>query len=131
MIAHARRSAPLECCGLLVGTPERIDESVATRNVASHPSRYRIDPEAHIELNRRLRGTGRAVVGAYHSHPSSAAEPSARDVDEAYYPEFVYVIVSLADPDAPRVGAYRIIRGSVSVVALEPHRGAERAGGGT
>jgi [CysO sulfur-carrier protein]-S-L-cysteine hydrolase len=60
------------------------------------------------------------VIGAYHSHPSSAAEPSARDIDEAHYPEFIHVIVSLADPDAPRVGAYRIIRGSVSVVALEP-----------
>ena len=83
ILQHARAERPLECCGLLVGTPERIDETVATANVDPHPSRFRVDPEAHIDLNRRLRGTGRTVIGAYHSHPSTSAEPSSRDVDEA------------------------------------------------
>ena len=34
----------------------------------------------------RLRGTGREVVGVYHSHPHSAAVPSPTDCREAYYP---------------------------------------------
>jgi proteasome lid subunit RPN8/RPN11 len=122
IVAHARSAAPLECCGLLVGTPRRVDRCVATRNVDESRSRFRVDPEAHIELNRRLRGTGKSVVGAYHSHPSTSAEPSPADVREAHYPEFVHVIVSLADPERPRLGAYRIIRGDVAVVALESDR---------
>jgi proteasome lid subunit RPN8/RPN11 len=105
--AHARREAPNECCGLLVGAGDLIDEAVATRNLLTHPSRYQIDPEEHIGLNRRLRGTARAVVGAYHSHPRTEAIPSPRDIAEAHYPEFVWLIVSLAG-DRPQFGAYRI-----------------------
>jgi proteasome lid subunit RPN8/RPN11 len=119
IVAHAREAAPLECCGLLVGSPERIDESVPTRNVDPIPSRFRVDPEAHIELNRRLRRTGVAVVGAYHSHPFTGAEPSPSDIEEAHYPEFIYVIVSLVDPATPRVRAYRLVRGRVSPITLE------------
>src|SRR5690242_13556555 len=89
LIAHARREAPNECCGLLIGSPSRIDESIAARNVAASPSRFLIDPSEHIAINRRLRGSSREVVGTYHSHPHSPAEPSPTDVAEAYYPEFV------------------------------------------
>ena len=46
----------------------------------------------------RLRGTGREVVGVYHSHPHSAAVPSPTDCREAHYPGFIWVIVSLAAP---------------------------------
>jgi proteasome lid subunit RPN8/RPN11 len=94
--AHARRESPNECCGLLIGTTELIDEAVAARNMVAAPSRYQIDPRDHIAANRRLRGTGRRVVGAYHSHPRTPATPSSTDLAEALYPEFVWLIVSLA-----------------------------------
>jgi proteasome lid subunit RPN8/RPN11 len=119
MTAHARDEAPNECCGLLVGTPSRIEESVRTKNLAASPSRFLVDPREHIALNRRLRDSGRQVVGAYHSHVHSAAEPSLSDVAEAHYPEFVYVIVSLAEPQHAAVGAYRVEDGRVTAVALE------------
>ena len=119
LAAHARQAAPRECCGLLVGTAQLIDECVATANVDRHPSRYQVDPAAHIALNRRLRGTGRAVVGVYHSHPRGGAEPSPTDVAEALYPEFVHVIVSAVQERVPRVGAYRIISGRVERLLVE------------
>jgi proteasome lid subunit RPN8/RPN11 len=107
-MAHARDDAPNECCGLLVGGGDRIEESVRTRNLEASPTRYRVDPAEHIALNRRLRPTGWRVMGAYHSHPRSAAEPSVADAAEAFYPEFVYVIASLAAPDQPVVRAFRL-----------------------
>jgi [CysO sulfur-carrier protein]-S-L-cysteine hydrolase len=119
MAAHARDEAPNECCGLLVGTPSRIDESVRTKNLAASPARFLVDPREHIALTRRLRGSGRQVVGAYHSHVHSVAEPSPSDVAEAHYPEFVYVVVSLADPQHAAVGAYRVENGRVTPVALD------------
>jgi proteasome lid subunit RPN8/RPN11 len=118
MVAHARREAPNECCGLLVGSPDRIDESVATKNLAASPTRFLVDPSDHIAINRRLRGSPRAVVGGYHSHPHSPAEPSPTDIAEACYSDFVYVIVSLADPSSPDVRGYRIRGTRVTVVAL-------------
>jgi proteasome lid subunit RPN8/RPN11 len=113
--AHARREFPNECCGLLVGTSQSIDEAVPTRNELAHRSRYQIDPRAHIALNRRVRGTGRSVVGAYHSHPATPAEPSPRDLAEAQYPEFVWLIVSLEHQE-PAYGLFRIARGRATAV---------------
>jgi proteasome lid subunit RPN8/RPN11 len=113
---HARRDAPKECCGLLVGTVQRIDESVPMTNRAAGATRFQVDPGEHIALNRRLRGSGRQVVGVYHSHPRGPAEPSPVDVREAHYPEFVYVIVSLADSARPEVRAYRIRDAAVTEI---------------
>lgn len=118
---HAARVAPKECCGLLVGRGDRIDEVVATRNVLDHPARYQIDPQDHIDTNRRLRGTGRSIIGAYHSHPRSEAVPSPRDLEEAHYPEFVWLIVSLKH-GPPDYRVYRIADGAATSVELIPER---------
>jgi proteasome lid subunit RPN8/RPN11 len=118
IIQHARETAPLECCGLLVGTPAHIDEAVPTRNVDPHRCRFQVDPGEHIRLNRNLRGTGRAVIGVYHSHPHGPAQPSASDIAEASYPEFAYLIVSLRE-SPPALVAYRLIGGIVSCLAIE------------
>ena len=112
MVAHAREDAPDECCGLLVGSANRIDEAVRTRSLERSPNRYQVDPAAHFALIRRLRGTDRAIIGAYHSHPRSAAEPSPSDLREAYDSELVYVIVSLAGVE-PEVRAWKIAEGVV------------------
>jgi proteasome lid subunit RPN8/RPN11 len=116
---EARAAAPRECCGLLVGSPELIDECVATANLDPDPSRFLVDPAVHINLNRRLRGAGRGVVGVYHSHPRGGGGPSPSDIAEAHYPEFVHVIVSNLDRPEPAIAAYRIIRGIVAVLPVE------------
>ena len=120
--AQALQEAPNECCGLLIGTRDLIDEAAPTRNLLAHPSRYQIDPEEHIAINRRLRGTSRSVVGAYHSHPRSEAIPSPRDLIEAHYPEFVWLIVSL-DGKEPDFRAYRIVDGKAAALELRKEEG--------
>jgi proteasome lid subunit RPN8/RPN11 len=118
MIEHARQDAPLECCGLLVGVPGHIEESVRTRNVRESVRTYLIDPGEHLAVMKRVRAEGRAVLGAYHSHPRSPAVPSATDLAEAHYEEFLYIIVSLADPAAPDVRGYRLSGRSFLPVTL-------------
>ena len=95
ILEHARREAPNECCGLLVGTPEVVHSAHAARNELASPVRFRIDPEDHVGAVRRARAQGRDVIGAYHSHPSSPPIPSSTDLAEAL-PHFLYVIASLA-----------------------------------
>jgi proteasome lid subunit RPN8/RPN11 len=118
LVAHARDEAPNECCGLLIGAGSAVDECVRARNLQPTPSRYHLDPAVHIATNRRLRGSGRTVLGVYHSHPRSPAVPSASDVAEALYPEFVWVIVSLARADAAEVAAFRIERGKARPIPI-------------
>jgi proteasome lid subunit RPN8/RPN11 len=121
VIDHARREAPLECCGLLVGDANVIEEAVPTRNELASAARYRIAAADHFTLIRRLRGSERRIVGAYHSHPASPAQPSATDVAEAHYPEFVWMIVSLATAGEPDVKLFRIENGEWREITPRHH----------
>jgi proteasome lid subunit RPN8/RPN11 len=95
VVAHARAAAPAECCGLLLGTAACIIDAIPTRNLAESPTRFLIDPTQHIDGRRDARRRGLDVIGFYHSHPQSAAQPSERDRDEASYPDHLYLIVGL------------------------------------
>jgi len=120
MLAHARKEAPRECCGLLVGTGDAVERSVRARNLDDRPGRYMIDPENHFAVIHAARSAGRDVIGAYHSHPASAPVPSATDIAEANSSsDFVYVIVSLVEEE---IRAYRVEQGTFvrQPLALSP-----------
>jgi proteasome lid subunit RPN8/RPN11 len=98
-VAHARRDAPYECCGLLVGRPGEILEAVPASNGAADPERrYEISPIDYFAQIRRCRkisaaqSENLAVLGAYHSHPRTGPEPSATDTEQAFR-DFVFMIV--------------------------------------
>jgi proteasome lid subunit RPN8/RPN11 len=97
VLNHADRASPCECCGVLVGREGEILQAVEARNLADDPNRYFLDPRDHIEVRRRARASGLAVVGFYHSHPHSAARPSETDRAEATYPDHLYLIVGEGD----------------------------------
>ena len=62
--------------------------------------------------------------GIVHSHTHTPAVPSPTDVGLAFYPDALYLLVSLADDQAdpatgePGVRAWRILGGEVFEVAL-------------
>jgi proteasome lid subunit RPN8/RPN11 len=120
--AHARREAPRECCGLLIGDAERIDEAVATGNRAADPiKRYEIDPRDYLAAIRRCRGTRQSVIGAYHSHSASPPEPSETDLADAFT-GFLYLIAGPVAGNLPlQIRAYRLMNGNFQPVALVPH----------
>jgi proteasome lid subunit RPN8/RPN11 len=112
IVAHARATAPDECCGLLVGAFDDVIGATPARNTAGDPARrFFIDPKDHIDGRRHARDRGLAVVGFYHSHPQSSAEPSATDLAEASYADHLYLIVSLA-ADPPEVALFRLAGGN-------------------
>lgn len=114
MIAHARETFPLECCGLLAGRDGQVIRVYRGYNVDQSPYTYRLDDRQLLQFLREMDREGLEVVGIYHSHTSSEATPSRTDVARAFYPEAVYVIISLQQPDSPRVRGFRIVDGSVS-----------------
>ena len=114
---HARRELPNECCGLLVGTREQIDEATPARNLRLGPTRYLIDPEDHFKALRESRQSGRLVVGAYHSHPRGPSTPSPTDVSEANDPALVHLIVSLEHGE-PVARAFRLSGGGYTEIEL-------------
>jgi proteasome lid subunit RPN8/RPN11 len=119
IVRHARAERPRECCGFLVGGGRRVLFAVAVPNVATSQSRYRIDDAMHLELRRALRrfSPRLEIVGVYHSHPSGDARPSPTDIAEAFYPDWIHVIVGLKGGILVR--AYRIRAGRVESVAIQ------------
>jgi [CysO sulfur-carrier protein]-S-L-cysteine hydrolase len=52
-------------------------------------------------------------VAIYHSHTHTEAFPSATDVERATYPDAVYLIVSLQEPE-PVIRAFNIVEGKIT-----------------
>ena len=108
MIQHAQAESPLECCGLLSGQHEVISDLHKMCNYVKSTVRFEINPVELFKFFRRLRAAGDVHLGIYHSHPSSEAYPSATDIQESFYPDCSFFIVSLKDPRSPQIRAFQI-----------------------
>ncbi len=129
IVAHARAEYPNEACGLIVGDRSAADGGIAlrfeaTRNKAASPSRYEIEPQDLLRLTIETDDADQVFWGIVHSHTHTPAVPSPTDIGLAFYPDALYVLVSLsqdeADPatDERSLRAWRILDGEVTEVAL-------------
>ncbi|MFI5227208.1 MAG: Mov34/MPN/PAD-1 family protein [Candidatus Limnocylindrales bacterium] len=129
IVEEARRRAPDEACGLIVGDRPlddggRASRWVPARNALASPYRYAIDPDDLLRVTIETDARGETIWGIVHSHVASPARPSATDVRESFYPEAVYVLVSLdpreSDPETglESVRAWRIVDGAAREVRL-------------
>lgn len=117
---HAKKEPARECCGLLAGRDSLITNSFPTPNVAADPAKgYEIAPKELVQLMREFRDGGLEFLGIYHSHPKTDNAPSPRDIEQAYYSEETYFIVSPL-PDWPRpVRAFSIRDGRATELEIE------------
>jgi desampylase len=84
LLSEAAEAAPRECCGLLLGSGERIDTVVPAANVSPQPlTRFEIDPAALLAAHKAARAGGPQVLGYFHSHPSGHPVPSATDCEHS------------------------------------------------
>jgi [CysO sulfur-carrier protein]-S-L-cysteine hydrolase len=118
MVAHAREDDPNECCGMLGGADGSAATLYRAANAEASPLRYSIDAGEQFRLMREIENAGEDLVGIYHSHTRSAAYPSQTDVNLAGWPDAVYVIVSLEDPDSPDVRGFWIREGEIADAEL-------------
>jgi [CysO sulfur-carrier protein]-S-L-cysteine hydrolase len=118
MLAHARREAHIECCGLLAGRDGAITAIFPATNALASPTRYEIAPRELFELFRTFRTLGLTHLGQYHSHLATENVPSASDIEQAGYPDQAYFIVC-PQPGAPNpVRAFSIRDGNVREIAI-------------
>ena len=107
IVEHALADAPNECCGMIAARDGGATSVVRVENAAASPLRYEMDPKAQYEAWKSIEDGGKELLAIYHSHTKSAAYPSQTDVNQAVaWPDKVYLIVSLQDPDEPDVKGY-------------------------
>lgn len=99
--AHAERTYPNECCGVLYGTEKGgvrlVSETEPVENnfeSGEQFHRFSITAEALMAAERRAGKEGVLVLGFYHSHPDHPSRPSEFDREHAW-PFYSYFIVSV------------------------------------
>ena len=70
-------------------------------------------------IQSAIEDAGQELGAIYHSHTRSDPLPSQTDINLAFYPDAVYLIVGVKDPQADDVRAWHIRDGAVSAAPLE------------
>jgi len=119
MIQHARDDAPNEACGIIAGEGGRARKLYRAINAEASPYRYSVDAKDLLRIYRDADEHGWDFLAIYHSHTHTEAYPSPTDIRLAAWPDAYYVLVSLMDPSAPVVRAFRILDGNVTEEPIE------------
>jgi [CysO sulfur-carrier protein]-S-L-cysteine hydrolase len=118
IVAHARAGLPNEACGILAGAGESVEHFYPAEPDEPSPFYYRIESRDQIRIMNAIDDAGLDLVGIYHSHVASPAYPSRTDAEQAFWPDAVYVIVSLAGGGAD-VRGFQIRDMAVTEVPIE------------
>ena len=117
MVSHALAEAPNECCGMVASVDGEAVHVFGAVNAAASPLRYEIDGAEQYRIQSQIEEQGWALGAIYHSHTRSAPYPSQTDINLAFYPDSVYLIIGVVGPQ-PEVRAFRIVERTVEEVAL-------------
>jgi proteasome lid subunit RPN8/RPN11 len=117
IVGHALADAPNECCGMIAARDGAAVEVHRATNAAASPLRYELEPGEQLRIETGIEDAGLDLGAIYHSHTRSAPYPSQTDINLAFHPHALYVIVGVAGPE-PDVRAFRIVDGEVSEAEL-------------
>ena len=111
IVAHAKREAPVEACGLIAGKldgEDKIIEKVYILTNTDHAEEhFTLDPKEQLIAVKDMRANGFVPLGNWHSHPVSPSRPSDEDKRLAYDSSASYMILSLMDND-PVLNSFHI-----------------------
>jgi proteasome lid subunit RPN8/RPN11 len=118
IVAHARSGLPYEACGLIAGelrfggkAVERVVSKVyMLTNIDGSAEHFSMETKEQFRAIADIRKNHMTLLGNFHSHPDTIAEPSAEDIRHAYDKELVYVILSLINEE-PQLKSFLVVNG--------------------
>jgi len=111
LLHYAQTSPDLEICGLIGAKNGIPNNSYPIKNAAITPDcRFQMEPQEQIEAMRQMRERGEELFAIFHSHPAAPAEPSTADLEQAAYPDALYIIISLSTKGVLEMRGFRINR---------------------
>ncbi|MFP4229130.1 MAG: Mov34/MPN/PAD-1 family protein [Salinivenus sp.] len=112
---HGADAYPEEGCGFLLGTVTDDGDNRVTalhratnRRSENRERRYELTADDYRTADAAAQKQGLDVVGIYHSHPDHPARPSETDLEEATFPGYTYVIVSVHDGTPDEITAWTL-----------------------
>ncbi len=119
IIRHAREGSPEEVCGLLATSDGHVVRRYPITNTEHSERFYVMDSEEQLKAVLEIDDEGWDIGAVYHSHPASEPRPSQTDIRLAQWPGTLFIIVSLANPEAPEIRAWSIEGGEVTESELQ------------
>ncbi len=95
IIAQAKKDAPIESCGYLLGNDDVVTENYWMENIDHSSEHFTFAPKDQMAALKYARSKGLKILANWHSHPASPSRPSEEDKRLALDPRIRYVIVSL------------------------------------
>lgn len=111
LLARARRQAPEETCGFLLGARDSTGAKVQSvaevpNQVRSNPEEnFRISPQDLFRVGQEAEQEQLELLGVWHSHPSSGATPSAAD-HQGTWPQWSNLILGNLTQATPGVRSF-------------------------
>lgn len=119
MMRHLTAEYPLEGCGLLAGQDGRVTAVYPITNILHSETAYEMEPVQQIKTILQIEKNSEELLAIYHSHPNGPSTPSVTDITAAYYPDSVYLIVSMQDLQKPHIRGFYIVDGKVSELLVK------------
>ena len=112
LIAQAKKDAPNESSGYLLGMDDNVTENYWMENIDHSPEHFSFAPKDQFAALRHAREKGLKILANWHSHPASPSRPSQEDLRLAIDPTIRYAILSLLDGE-PKLNSFKILNGEV------------------
>ncbi len=113
--AHLEAGYPNEGAGFLLGRMEgdtfRVSAIHPLENKweeGSQRNRFRLEPGDAVKAELAAARQGLDVIGVFHSHPDHPALPSQWDLEWATWPNFAFLITTVAEGKATMTRAWRL-----------------------
>ena len=115
LIEQARRDAPDESCGYLLGVRtdegDVVTENYWMENIDHSPEHFAFAPKDQFTALKYARNKGLKILANWHSHPASPSRPSQEDLRLANDPTIRYAILSLHQ--GIHLNSFKILGGEV------------------
>jgi len=107
ILAHAQGNPDVEICGLIGNSDSQNKSYYPIDNISKNPScRFLMDAPQQITAMKKMRENEQQLFAIIHSHPTTTATPSQRDIDENAYKDVFYLIISLNTKGVLEMRAY-------------------------
>ncbi len=119
LLTEAQKNVNIETCGLVSAKNGRPHRVYPVTNIAEDKQHlFEMDPAKQIDAMKQMRDNEEELFAIYHSHPSSPPEPSAKDIQQANYPEALYLIISLSTKGVLEMRGFYLKQQKIEAVEL-------------
>ncbi len=109
LLHHAQLTPEHEVCGLISSQNNIPQRSYPIKNTADKPECFfTLDAQQQIQAMANMRDNNEQLFAIYHSHPTAPAIPSSTDIEQANYPDALYIIISLNTKGVLELRGYKI-----------------------